>query len=431
MNSLATPPSRLVVLRYRDFRLLWLGELVSTVGSEMQIIAVNWQVSQLLRGTIYSLSFAGYHLSLRADALGLGLLGLVRVFPLILLALLGGMFADRFDRRKVIMGSKVVAAVCAAALAAVTLMGRASIPVLYSLTAVGVAISAFDEPAQNSLVPHLVPRRQLANAVSLYGLVWQVGTIIGPVLAGLTIAQFAIGVVYALNSLSFIVVLVAVWALHYRGQESVTRPTVSWASLVEGLRFAYSTDMIRRIELVDLYATFCSSARTMLPLVADGMLHTGVQGYGVLAMAQPVGAVLAGIVLTLRRDIHRQGLVLLVSVAVFGVATALFGCSTIFILSYVFYGLTGTADTVSYVIRTTIRQELTPDAVRGRMASLHLILGAGGPELGELEAGLVAALCGVPVSIVSGGVVTVLLTAWIAWKWPGLRRYTNTTTASS
>jgi MFS family permease len=183
--------------------------------------------------------------------------------------------------------------------------------------------------------------------------------------------------------------------------------------------------------LIDFYATLFSSARTMLPIVADRLLHVGVQGYGLLATAQPVGAVSTGILLSLRRDIKQQGAAMLVSVGIYGLATALFGLSPFFALSYVLFALTGAGDTVSTIIRATIRHTLTPDYVRGRMSSIHLIMADAGPQLGELEAGLVAAFWGAPFAIVSGGLATVLLTVLIAWRWPVLRHYTHQLLSSS
>jgi MFS family permease len=412
-------------LRHRDFRLFWGGELISSVGSQMQIVAVNWHVYQLLQGITYTLSFFGHQVSVSAGALGLGLLGLVRVSPIIVFALLGGLLADRFDRRKLILGCNIASVATAGTLAAVTLTGHVTLIALYLLTAAGIAIEAFDEPAQNSLVPQLVPREHLTNAVSLNSLIWMIGTIIGPALAGVTIAHLAIGVVYALNALSFVIVFCAIWAIRYRGQAGVERSEVSWKSLLEGLRFVRGARLIWGTMLIDFYATFFSSARTMLPIVADRLLHVDVQGYGLLATAQPVGAVSTGIILSLRRDIRRQGATMLISVAVYGAATALFGVSPFFALSYLLFGLTGAGDTISTIIRATIRHTLTPDHVRGRMSSVHLIMGDAGPQLGELEAGIVAAFLGAPFAIVTGGLATVLLTGWVAWRWAVLRRYTN------
>jgi MFS family permease len=428
MTSPSTPAPRLAALRHRDFRLLWGGGLVSEIGSQMQIVAINWQVYQLLRGDAYTLVFGAWRLHLGAGALGLGLLGLARVVPILLLSLLGGLVADTLDRRTLIVSAQIAAAAVSALLAALTLTGHVTIAALYLLTALDVAVSAFDEPAQQALVPHLVPRAHLTNAVSLFTLVWQIGTVVGPGLAGLVIARASVGVVYAINAASFVAVVLAVWALRYRGRGGVGRggvaaTGVSVAALREGLRFTRRTRLVWSTMLLDFYATFFSSARTMLPIVADRLLHAGAPGYGLLATAQPLGAVLAGVALALRRDIRRQGVALLVGVAVYGVATALFGVSTIFAVSYALFALTGAGDTVSTVIRATLRQTLTPDHLRGRIASVHMMLAMGGPQLGELEAGLVAALWSAPVAIVTGGVATVLLTAWVAWRQPGLRRY--------
>jgi MFS family permease len=182
--------------------------------------------------------------------------------------------------------------------------------------------------------------------------------------------------------------------------------------------------------LLDFFATFFSSARMMLPIIAGDILHVGPAGFGLLSTAQPVGAVLAGAATTLRKDIHRQGIVLLVSVAAYGAATALFGITTIFALSYVLFGITGAADTVSTVIRGTIRQLMTPDRLRGRMTSVNMIFFMGGPQLGELEAGLVASLLGAPFAIFTGGIATILLTGWVAWRYPRLRNYTSETEAA-
>ena len=428
MTSPSTPAPRLAALRHRDFRLLWGGGLVSEIGSQMQIVAINWQVYQLLRGDAYTLVLGSWRLHLGAGALGLGLLGLARVVPILLLSLLGGLVADTLDRRTLIVSAQIAAAAVSTLLAALTLTGHVTIAALYLLTALDVAVSAFDEPAQQALVPHLVPRAHLTNAVSLFTLVWQTGTVVGPGLAGLVIARASVGVVYAINAASFVAVVLAVWALRYRGRGGAGRggvaaTGVSVAALREGLRFTRRTRLVWSTMLLDFYATFFSSARTMLPIVADRLLHAGAPGYGLLATAQPLGAVLAGVALALRRDIRRQGVALLLGVAVYGVATALFGVSTIFAVSYALFALTGAGDTVSTVIRATLRQTLTPDHLRGRIASVHMMLAMGGPQLGELEAGLVAALWSAPVAIVTGGVATVLLTAWVAWRQPGLRRY--------
>ncbi len=429
MSDAGVAVSRLVALRHHDFRLLWSGQLISTIGSQMQIIAVNWHIFELLRGQSYTLTLFGRQIRLGAEALGLGSLGLVRVVPIVFFALLGGMMADTYDRRRLMIWTQSAAALFAAILAGLSLAGAASVPAIYLLKAAGAAAQAFDNPARQSLVPNLVPAEHLTNAVSLNTLVWQLGTIIGPALAGLLVRSYNVGLVYALNALSFGAVIVALLLMHYRGRPAALSSGLGWSALVEGLRFTYQAKIIWGTMLLDFFATLFSSARTMLPIVTSELLGLGVQGYGLLATAQAVGALVTGVAMSLRREIYRQGIVLLISVAIYGLATALFGLSTSFVLSYFLLALTGAGDTVSTVIRNTIRQLNTPDRLRGRMTSVNMIFFMGGPQLGELEAGLVASVYGVSFAIVSGGIATVLMTAWVAKRYSGLRRYVSRSTA--
>jgi MFS family permease len=192
---------------------------------------------------------------------------------------------------------------------------------------------------------------------------------------------------------------------------------------VEGLRFTYNAKIIWGTMLLDFFATLLSNARTMLPIVAEEILGVGVTGYGVLATAQAVGAVVAGALLAMRRDIVRQGPVLFASVVVYGAATALFGVSAHFAASYLLFALTGAADTVSTVIRGTIRQLVTPDRLRGRMTSVNMVFFMGGPQLGEARAGVVAAVLGAPLAIASGGLATVAVALVIARRFPALAAY--------
>jgi MFS family permease len=414
---------RFAAFSHHDYRLLWGGSFISSFGSQMQIIAVNWHIFQLLRGETYSVSIFGLHLALGAEALALGTLGLVRILPIIAFGLLGGLMADTYDRRKLIVVAQLASALFAAILAIITFSGNVTVGAIYLLTAAGSAATAFDNPARQSLLPNLVPAKHLTNAVSLNTLSWQIATIAGPAVAGLLVGFFDTGLVYALNAFSFVVFAGAVLIMHYRAQPRDRAGGLGWAALVEGVRFTFNKKIIWSTMLLDFFATLFSSAQMMLPIVAADLLGLGAQGYGLLATAQPVGALLAGFVMSLRREIYRQGVALLVSVAIYGLATALFGLSTVFVLSYLFYSLTGAGDTVSMVIRNTIRQLNTPDRLRGRMTGVNMLFFMGGPQLGELEAGLVASVFGVSAAIVSGGLATVVLTAWVAWRFPQLRNY--------
>ncbi len=430
MSTTESTTPRLAALRYRDFRLVWIGELISITGSQMQIVAINWHIYELLRNDTYSVSILGLNIDLGAAAMGLGGLGLVRIIPILLFGMVGGAMADTVDRRTLMIWTRVIATVFAGILAAITLANQDTVLAIYLLTAAGSATTAFDNPARQAIVPNLVPRENLTNAVSLMTLLFQLATIIGPAAAGLLIGHYNIGIIYLINAITFLFAVITTWMIHYRGKTGSLSSGISRKALIEGMQFTYRSRIIWSTMLLDFLATFFSSARTMLPIIADSVLGVGALGYGLLSAAQPVGAVIAGAVMALRKDIYRQGMVLLVSVVIYGVATAIFGLSTGFIVAFIMLALTGAGDTVSTVIRGTIRQMMTPDNLRGRMTGVNMIFFMGGPQLGELEAGLVAAALGAPFAIISGGIATVLLTGLIAWKYPRLRNYTSETAAA-
>ncbi len=411
---------RWAALRYRDFRLLWVSQFLSIVGSQMTFTAVNWHVFNLMKDQRYVVM----GMSLDAGALGLGALGLVRIVPILFFALIGGAMADSWDRRKVMTVTQSLSALFSLTLAALALSGRDSLPAIYALTAAIAAAGAFDNPSRQALIPNLVPKDHLINAISLGTLSWQLASVVGPTLAGVLLARTNVGLIYALDGLSFLVVMITVLVMHYRSPIiSSNSQGVGLSAIREGIHFTFSTPIIASTMLLDFFATFFSSARTMLPIVAHDILKTSVEGYGLLSTAQSVGAVLAGTIVALRGDMRRQGWVLLISVIAYGLATTLFGLTNNFVLAYILFALTGAADTVSTVIRGAIRQLSTPDRLRGRMIGVNMIFFMGGPQLGELEAGLVAAALGVPFAIVSGGIATVILTLWVAWRYRVLREY--------
>jgi MFS family permease len=424
MPRLQLPPTRFLALQHPDFRYFWLCQGLATAGVQMQTIAANWHVYTLLRGASSSFSLFGTVINLDSGALGLGLLGLVRVLPLIVFGLLGGVLADRFNRRYILIGAQLAGGLFAVGLAAITVTGLATVPAIYLLIAAGSAATAVEAPARESLIPNLVPIAHLTNAISLDSFLRVVGTVVGPVLAGLLIDRTGVGPVYLLHGLLYGAVVLILLRIRHRPR-SVRHSTISWQALVEGFRFTYQTRIIWQTLIIDFWATLLGSARTMLPIVAEEILKVGAGGYGLLATAQPVGSILAGSILSVRREIRQQGLVLLASIAIYGLGTALFGISTFFALSYLLFGFSGAADTVSSIIRGTIRQALTPDHLRGRMVGANMLFFMGGPQLGEVRAGLVAAVLGAPFAIISGGLAAALLALWAGWRYPRLRQYTS------
>lgn len=414
---------RFAALQSHDFRMLWIADLIAITGSQLNMFAINWQIVELLRDqsmVIFGTTLSGEAL----QAFGLGMVGLSRVIPIVILALVSGMIADAYDRRTILLWSRAIQGIFLGVLALLTLSGNISVWTLYLMTASISAAGVLGNPARQALVPNLVRQEHLTNALSLNTLMFQIGVIGGPALFAILISMTDLGTIYLFNALSFVVVMGSLWAIAYRPKEK-SEMQVGWQALKEGVKFTFGTRIILSTMLLDFFATFFSSAQTMLPLVVTHVLKLDAQWYGIMGTAQPIGAIVCGMVMALRGEIHHKGLVLLTGVTVYGLATMIFGLSTSIWLSYVMYALTGAGDTISTVIRNVIRQINTPDHLRGRMTSVNMIFFMGGPQLGEFEAGVVAAAFGVPFSIVSGGIATVLLTLWVAWKFPDLRNYTG------
>ncbi len=417
------PIPRFAAFQYHDFRALWLGQLVSLLGTQMQNFAVNWQVYELLKNSSVPVNVFGNNINLGGAALGLGAVGLVRVVPILCFAVLGGVMADSRNRRTILGVTQTLAAIIAGLLALVSISGIVSVPLIYLLSAMLSATMAFANPARQALVPNLVPREHLTNALSLSTTAMTLGQVLGPALGGAILAVANPGWVYAFNALSFLAVLVAVLVMRHPGTAPANAATISFASMLEGFRFVRRTPIIWSTMLLDFAATFFSSASTMLPIYASEILHIDKFWAGVLGAGQAVGSVIASVILSLQRSIKRQGPVIIAAVIVYGAATVLFGLSTNFVLSYITYAITGAADAVSTVIRGTARQLHTPDHLRGRMMGVNMMFFMGGPQLGELEAGAVTAAIGVSGSIVSGGLLTILMAIWIARRFPVLRQY--------
>ncbi len=396
---------RFPAFRSPDFRNLWLGQIISAAGSQMQFWALNWQIYDVTNDPLY-----------------LGLIGLVRVGPILVFSLLGGMMADARDRRGLLLITQSTLALVALALALLTYADRAGVGAIYLLTALGAAAIAFDNPARQALIPSLVPREHLPNALALNSTGMQVATICGPMLAGLVIARGDVAGAYVLHAVSFGAVLVALLRLRYRPVDAATG-SIDLDALKEGLNFVRRTPILVSTITLDFFATFFSSASALLPVFAKDVLRVGPEGYGVLAAAPAIGSLVTGGAMALLPPLVRQGAALFWAVVAYGVATIGFGLSTSFPLSMLFLAGTGAADTVSTVLRQTIRQTVTPDHLRGRMVSVTMIFFMGGPQLGELEAGLVARLIGAPLSVVTGGIGCLVAAAVIAHLAPHLRHY--------
>jgi MFS family permease len=392
-------------LRARDFRLLLLGQGVSLTGTQMQLVAVSWQLYLLTH-----------------SPLSLGLLGLFRVVPVIVLALSGGVVADAVDRRRLMLATQGALAAASLALLLATHLGHVSPTVIYACTFTAGAALAFDGPARQALLPHLVAREDLPNALGLYATVWQLAGIIGPALGGLAIGWWGVAPIYIVDVLSFAAVIAALLAMRARAPVEPSAK-ISLGAALDGLRFIRRSPLILSAMLLDFFATFFAGALLLMPIFADQLLRVGPRGLGLLYAAQPVGAALAGLVISLTPRMRMRGVTLLSAVAIYGLAIALFGVSRWFVPSLLCMAISGAADAVSMVIRQTIRQLETPDALRGRMTSVNMIFFMGGPQLGEAEAGFVARLFGARISVTLGGILCVVVVTAMALSSATLRRY--------
>lgn len=396
-------------LRHRDFRLLWLGQIISVTGSQMQLAAINWHIYLLTR-----------------SALALGLVGACRAIPIILCSLVGGVVADVADRRRLMMTTQSVMLVCSATLALVTFRGLLHVWPIFLLTAIASAAWAFDTPARQALMPTLVPLKDFPNAVSLSMLMFQVGLIVGPPLAGFLLAVHGPALVYTINAVSFVAVILGVALMRTSGRPEKDEnqpPRVSIDALLEGLRFVWRTPIIVQTMTLDFVATFFASANQLLPIFAKDILRVGAQGYGFLAAAPAGGAIITGLAMARLGTLKKQGFLVIVSIGVFGAATIAFGLSRVFWFSLLMLAIAGGADTISTILRQTIRQLATPNKLRGRMTSINMIFFMGGPQLGEVEAGTVAALVGAPLSVVTGGAACLIAAAIALGTARNLRRY--------
>jgi MFS family permease len=402
--GLHLPPA----LRHRRFTLLWLGLLVSVAGSQMQVWALFWHIR-----------------TLTDQPIALGGIGAARIVPVVVFSLIGGAIADSFNRRRILYLTQSAMALVAVGLGLLTQFEHITIWHIYLLTAVQAVAIAFDLPARQALVPNLVPTEDLPNAFSMTSIAFQTGAILGPAVSGFVIAYGGLQTVYYINAVTYLAVILALVMMGDIPQRvsRARRQGISLEAIREGVSFIVHQPIILSSMVLDFIATFFASANTLMPIVAVDVLHVGVVQYGWLSAAQSVGAVLAALIVSQISELRRQGALFLGSVIIFGIATVVFGLSPWFMLAWIALAVTGAADSVSTIIRNTIRQLQTPDEIRGRMTSVNQIFFQGGPQLGEIEAGVVAQLFGAPIAIITGGIGSIVGVLLIARKWPMLRAY--------
>ncbi|MHB8420722.1 MAG: MFS transporter [Myxococcales bacterium] len=399
-------------LRHRDFLKLWSGYLLSEMGSQVTQVAIAWQLYLLTH-----------------SAMSLGLVGLFRFLPILFMSVAGGVVADGLDRRRLMIAAQAALALNSGALAWLTLSGHATPAALYGFSFVAGLARSFDNPARQALLPNLVPAEELPNALSLNASAWQLATLVGPVIGGALVAFRGPAAAYCADALTFTAMAAAAWSLSFR-QKTRGRGAVTLRAAIEGLRFLRGTPVILWLMGVDFVACLFGGSMMLMPIYADQILGVGARGLGLLYAAPAAGALVAALAMAPRPPVRRQGAVVLAATLAYGLTIAAFGLSRDFRWSLLFLAGSGAADTVSMIIRQTVRQLLTPDELRGRMTSVNMVFFVGGPQLGELEAGAVARWLGAPFSVVSGGVLCALAVSAFAAFVPSLRKLRDATEPS-
>jgi MFS family permease len=390
-------------LRHGGFLLFLVGGLLSNAGSQMRLVAVQWDIYTRV-----------------PDPLSLGLIGLVLALPVIVFALPSGMAADHFSRRWLIVVAQVGLAACGFGLAWASLT-RAPLPLVYLLLFGTGSFRALGWPASTAIVSGLVPAKIFSNAAMWRSMAYQFASTIGPLSAGFLLAWWNPAVVFLLDAASSLILAVCMLFVNPRPQQRAVEPK-SWRGILQGIHFLRRQPIILSTMTLDMVAVLFGGVIALLPIFATEVLDVGPRGLGWMRAMPALGSILMGIVLATRPPIQRGGRVILLTVVVFGLATIVFGISTLYWLSLTALFILGAADNISVVIRQTVLQLLTPDSMRGRVTAVSVIFIGTSNEIGEFESGVAAKLLGLVPSVVFGGVMTLVTVAAVAATWPQLLR---------
>jgi len=390
----------------RDYRVLVIGGLISGIGTQVTLVALPFQ--------IYVLTSSSFLV---------GLLGLVELVPLVVVALLGGTLADRMDRRRLLLVSQVVQTGTSLCLVIGAAAGSPPVGVLYLIAAVASGASAVDRPTRAAMVPALVGPERLRSAISFnYGLV-QVAMVVGPAMGGIIIAAGGLTWAYAVDVATFLAMIADVWAIASPPRPAV-EPGASFLSAVrDGIRFAGRSGELMGSFAIDILAMTFGMPRALFPALALTVYDAGPEGVGILYAAVSAGAVVAAFSTGWMIHARRLGRIVVFAVLVWGVGIACLGLTSELWVGALCLLVAGAADSVSAVCRSTILQTVTPDEMRGRMSAIFTLVVAGGPRLGDVESGTVAAVGGTQLSVVSGGVICVLGIVPVLAAFPEFWRY--------
>ncbi len=384
----------------REFRLLFIGFLVSTVGNQLTLVAIPWQV---------------YHET--HSSFQVGLISAAQLMPLICGSLLGGSVGDHMDRKKIMLWTSIALSTTSALLAVNAWIFSSNLAILYGIAMVAAFLAGFSNPSRTAAIPLLVEGEHLQAALAFNQIVLQFGGVIGPLIGAVSIALIGIPMTYAFDALSFSAVVVTSLMLKpIPPAPGAMRPGLK--SIVEGFSFLRGKPVLQGVYLVDLNAMIFGLPRALFPAMAITVFHGGPGVLGLLTAAPGIGAFLGAITTGWLVKVRRRGRAISISVAVWGAAMVGFGLTKSLILALLFLAVAGWADVLSAVLRNTILQTSIPDHFRSRLSAIQIAVVQGGPKLGDLESGAVAALSSTAVSVVSGGLLCMLGVAVLAVRRP-------------
>lgn len=405
-----TDTSMRALLRQGDFVRFWLSRWTAVLGVQIQSVALGWHVYSLARETM----------DVPRAAFMVSLIGLVSFVPVLLLALPAGETADRYDRRTILKFTYAGEIGIAALLMVATLTGNDSIPLLLAAAFLFGVCRAFFAPANTAMGPMLVPRELLPRAIAWNSLAWQTASIAGPALGGVLVA-WSTGLSYAAALVFYVIAGLTILLIRSNTRPEV-QPGSRWALMKEGLVYVWTNKIVFGAISLDLAAVILAGATAMLPVYARDVLHVGPEGFGLLRAGPAIGAAAMAFYLAAVPIRSKAGVIMFASVAIFCVGTVVFGASKVMWLSVTALIILGAADMISVYIRQTLIQLVTPDHMRGRVATVSSLFIGASNELGEFRGGVVARFIGPVAAVVWGGVGALVVTGLWAKLFPDLRK---------
>ena len=395
-------------LAHRDFRFMWAGALSASIAHQMrQVINLYF---------IYELTGSAYML---------GLVGLFQVIPTMVLGLFGGVIADVFDRRKLLLLAQVGGLIPAVGLAALVHTDTIAVWHIFAFTGMSAAINILEGPARTAYLPRLVPPHHLMNAVTLNSSVFELSVLVGPIVGGILIDYTSMGNVYIINALLFLPTLILFGFIRASGKPQGSSQSVSLKAIFEGMRFIWFQRILLGLFLVDFGLVIVGFYRPLLTILASDVFHVGGTGMGVLFAAPAIGSFMGFVSLLWVGEVKRKGMLFLFSVMGYAFGLIFLGIAPWFWLALLAAWTLGYTDSVSVVIRQTLTQLLAPDEIRGRAASFANLFANAGNALGSMEAGFVAQVIGAGGTLVFGGIVATVIVSAVGLSWRGLWRYTS------